>query len=64
MKRLVTVIGIIAILSVIWSFFLKGDTAEQSVNSANEITKVESVNNTTDVAKSKSGVVCGIVTFF
>jgi sodium ion-translocating decarboxylase beta subunit len=63
MKRLVTVIGIIAILSIIWSFFLKGDTAEQSVNSANEITKVESVNNTTDVAKSKSGVVSGIETF-
>jgi sodium ion-translocating decarboxylase beta subunit len=63
MKRLVTVIGIIAILSIIWSFFLKGDTAEQSVNSANEITKVESVNNTTDVAKSKSGVFSGIETF-
>lgn len=63
MKRLLTVIGIIAILSILWSFFMKGDVVEQSAHSTNEITKVETVNHATEIAKSKSGVVSGIETF-
>lgn len=63
MRKLVTVIGIIAILSTLFSFFMGGNTEEHSVNSSTEITKVESVNNTTHVAQKKSGVVQGIETF-
>ena len=63
MKRLLTVIGIISILSILWSFFLKGNAEEQSVNSSYEVTMVESVNHTSDVAQKKSGVVTGIETF-
>ena len=63
MKRLLTVIGIISILSILWSFFLKGNAEEQSVNSSYEVTKVESVNHTSDVVQKKSGVVTGIETF-
>ena len=63
MKKLVTVIGIISILSILWSFFLKGNAEEQSVNSSYEVTKVESVSHTSDVAQKKSGVVTGIETF-
>lgn len=42
---------------------MKGDAENHSVNSVNEITKVESVNQTTDVAQKKSGVVAGIEIF-
>ena len=63
MKRLLTVIGIVAILSILWSFFMKGNMEENSVNSSTEIAKVESVQGTADVAKKKSGVVTGIETF-
>lgn len=42
---------------------MKGDVENHSVNSVNEITKVESVNQTTDVAQKKSGVVAGIEIF-
>ncbi|MCK5704941.1 MAG: sodium ion-translocating decarboxylase subunit beta [Cyclobacteriaceae bacterium] len=40
-----------------------GNTEEHSVNSSNEITKVESVNHTIEIAQEKSGVVSGIETF-
>ncbi len=63
MRKLVTVIGIIAILSTLFSFFMGGNTEEHSVNSSNEITKVESVNHTIEIAQEKSGVVSGIETF-
>lgn len=63
MRKLVTVIGIIAILSTLFSFFMGGNTEEHSVNSSNEITKVESVNHTKEIAQEKSGVVSGIETF-
>lgn len=63
MKRLLTVVGIIAILSIMWSFFMKGNTEELSVNSSNEITKIESVSHTAEAAPKKSGVVSGIETF-
>ncbi len=63
MKRLLTVIGIIAILSILGSFFMKGEAGNNAVHSANEITKVESVNHTTDVVQKKNGVVSGIETF-
>ena len=63
MKRLLTVVGIIAILSIMWSFFMKGNAEELSVNSPNEITKIESVSHTAEEAPKKSGVVSGIETF-
>lgn len=63
MRKLLTVVGIITILSILGSFFMKGEADNHSVPSSNEITKVESVNHTTEVAKSKSGVVTGIETF-
>lgn len=63
MKRLLTVIGIISILSILWSFFLKTNIEDHSTESSYEITKVESVNNTSEVAQKKSGVVAGIENF-
>ena len=63
MKKLVTVIGIIAILSTLFSFFMGDNTEEHTVKSSHEITKVESINHTTEVAQKKSGVVQGIGTF-
>lgn len=63
MRKLITVIGIIAILSIIWSFFMKGEAENPSVPSSHEISKVESVTHTTDAAQKKSGVVAGIEIF-
>lgn len=63
MKKLVTVIGIIAILSILFSFFMGGKTEEHSVISSHEISNVESINHTTEVAQKKSGVVQGIEIF-
>ncbi len=63
MKRLLTVFGIIAILSISFSFFMNNNTEKHSVNSSNEITKVESVNHTAEMAGEKSGVLSGIETF-
>lgn len=63
MKKLVTVIGIIAILSILFSFFMGGKAEEHSVISSHEISNVESINHTTEVAQKKSGVVQGIETF-
>lgn len=63
MKRLLTVIGIIAILSILWSFFMKPIIEEQSASSVSEVKKVELVQSTAETAKSKSGVLGGIETF-
>ena len=64
MKKLLTVIGIIAILSILWSFFMKGHVDENSVTSTTEIAKVESVQDNAEITARKSGVVTGIETFF
>ena len=64
MKRLLTVIGIIAVLSVLWSFFMKGNVENNSIEAAAEIAKVENIQGTAEVANKKSGVVTGIETFF
>jgi len=63
MKRLLTVIGIVAILSILWSFFMKGNAEENSVNTTTEIAKVESLQGTSNVVGKKTGVVTGIETF-
>jgi sodium ion-translocating decarboxylase beta subunit len=63
MKRLLTVIGIIVILSILWSFFMKPAIEEQSASSVGEVSKVELVQSTAETAQSKSGVVRGIETF-
>ena len=63
MKRLLTVIGIIAILSILWSFFIKPNPHEKSIASAVEINRVESTMITSENTESKSGVVRGIETF-
>jgi oxaloacetate decarboxylase beta subunit len=63
MKRLLTVIGIIAILSILWSFFMKPNIEEQSASSVSEVKKVELAHSSAETAKSKSGVVGGIETF-
>jgi len=59
MKRLLTVIGIIAILSILWSFFMK----PAEINSTNETAKVENVTSVNEVAESKGGVIGGVETF-
>ena len=64
MKRLFTVIGIIAILSILWSFFMKPNVEEQSISSTKEIQKVEQVETAKRVVEKKSGVLGGIETFF
>ena len=63
MKRLLTVIGIIAILSIIWSFFMKGNAEGNSAPVTTETTKVEVVQKADAVTETKSGVVSGIETF-
>ena len=63
MKRLLTVIGIIAILSIIWSFFMKGNAEVNSAPVATEVAKVEAVQKADAVTEKKSGVVSGIETF-
>jgi carboxybiotin decarboxylase len=63
MKRLLTVIGIIAILSIMWSFFLKPNNEEQSIASAQEVNKIEQSAGTAGTQKSKSGVLAGVETF-
>ena len=63
MKRLLTVIGSIAILSILWSFFIKDKADGYAVNSSNEITKIEAVNHTIEVTQEKNGIVGGIETF-
>jgi len=63
MKRLLTVIGIVTILSILWSFFMKGNADENSASTTTEIAKVEIIQNSTSLAQEKSGVVTGIETF-
>jgi len=63
MKRLITVIGIVAILSIIWSFFIKGNAEIQSITSPNEVTKAEVVNNTNATPQKEHGVIAGVETF-
>ena len=63
MKRLLTVIGIVAILSILWSFFMKGNAEENSAYTTTEIAKVEIIRNSTSLAQEKSGVVTGIEIF-
>lgn len=63
MKRLLTVIGIIAILSILWSFFVKPDNETQTIASAKEVNKIEQADGASVAQKSKSGVIAGIETF-
>ncbi len=63
MKRLLTVFGIIAILSILWGFFMKPTAEEQSLAEANEVKKIENTSSINETAESKSGVVQGIETF-
>lgn len=64
MKRLLTVIGIIAILSILWSFFIKDNAEGNSISTTEDVAKVEVVQSTQAVAQEKSGVLTGIETFF
>lgn len=63
MRKLVTVIGIIAVLSTLFSFFMGSNLEEKSLSSSNEITTAESENQTSNMVKKKSGVAVGIETF-
>jgi len=63
MKRFLTVIGIIAILFILWSFFVKPHNGEQSHSSVTEITNVELTNASSQSSEKKIGVVSGIETF-
>ncbi|MCG8307167.1 MAG: sodium ion-translocating decarboxylase subunit beta [Cytophagales bacterium] len=64
MKKLLTVIGIIALLSVLWSFFIKGNSEKSSVSNAAGVEHVESMQGADQIQKNKSGVLNGIETFF
>lgn len=63
MKRLLSVFGIIAILSILWSFFIKPDPHEKAIASAAEINIVDNTGITSENTESKSGVIRGIETF-
>jgi len=63
MKRLVTVIGTITILSTLWAFFLKPSNENISSVFENEVIRIEQAESKTDLTKGKSGVLSGIETF-
>lgn len=63
MKRLLTVIGIIAILSTLWSFLVKPDNDERFIASAQEVQKIEQADGMAVTQKSKGGVLAGVETF-
>ena len=63
MKRLLTVIGIIAILSTLWSFLVKPDNDERFIASAQEVQKIEQVDGMAVAKQSKGGVLAGVETF-
>jgi carboxybiotin decarboxylase len=63
MKRLLTVIGIIAILSTLWSFLVKPDNDEQFIASAQEVQKIEQADGMAVDQQSKGGVLAGVETF-
>jgi oxaloacetate decarboxylase beta subunit len=63
MKRLLTVIGIIAILSTLWSFLAKPDNDERFIASAQEVQKIEQADGMAVTQKSKGGVLAGVETF-
>jgi sodium ion-translocating decarboxylase beta subunit len=63
MRRLLSVFGIIAILSILWSFFIKPDPHEKAIASAAEINIVDNTGITSENTESKSGVIRGIETF-
>ena len=63
MKRLLTVVGVIAVLSVLWSFFIKGNDVDVETTSA-AITNVVASTEAAVESNGKSGVASGIATFF
>lgn len=62
MKRLLTVIGIIAILASLWAFFIK-DAKDHEINAESKVTQTETVAKTSSDAEKKSAVLEGIETF-
>ena len=56
MKRLLTVIGIVAILSILWSFFIKDADNKETVYSPTTVEEVGQAVDDADVEKDKSGV--------
>lgn len=64
MKRLFTVIGIVSILTLLWSFLIKPDLETQSIASTQEVSKIEQTSASASApVKNKSGVLSGIETF-
>ena len=60
MKRLLTIVGIVAILTTLWSFLIKGEATNQNES---KIAKVETVQQPIVKVEKKSGVLGGIETF-
>ena len=63
MKRLLTVIGIVTILTILWSFFIKTNPDVTEVSKLSGTTEIEAVQEVQDVDVAKSGVARGIETF-
>ncbi len=63
MKRFLTIVGIIAILSILWSFFIKPHNGEQPHLAKTEITSVAHTDTSSQSSENKIGVVSGIETF-
>lgn len=63
MKRLLTVIGIIGILTILWSFFVKPSNEELASSNVAEVNKIEVATGVSETTKERSGVISGIDTF-
>ena len=63
MKRLLTVIGIVTILTILWSFLIKTNPDVAEVAKISGAAEIEAVQVAQDVDAEKSGVVSGIETF-
>ncbi len=63
MKRLLTVVGIIAILSILWSFFIKDAPQKEANISLVKVEQADLASDGADASSDKSGVLSGIETF-
>jgi sodium ion-translocating decarboxylase beta subunit len=61
MKKLFTTLGIVAILSILWSFLIKAPAEQQAAGAA--VAKVEQVADNVNADEPQNGVLRGIGTF-
>ncbi|NJN24707.1 MAG: sodium ion-translocating decarboxylase subunit beta [Cyclobacteriaceae bacterium] len=63
MKKLITVIGIVAILSIVWSFFLKDNAVAQDNSTGSQIEHVEAIPATASAQEHDHSVFGGVKKF-